>query len=126
MILSDSQMREGPMFKRLLGSVAGIVLMTGLASAQTYPLPTTPPEIPAPSMRVPAPGTSTTTVAPGLNGGWQATTNRLGLDEHGNPVMQRDIYRKGIAGSSENHETITTDPRAGGTTFQSNTLRNPP
>jgi hypothetical protein len=113
------------MFKRLLGGVASIVLMTGLAAAQTYPSPTTPPEIPAPSMRVPVPGTSTTTVVPSLHGGWQATTTRLGLDEHGNPVTQRDIYRKGIAGSSENHETFTTDPRAGGTTFQSNPLHNP-
>ena len=91
------------MFKCLMGSAANIVLMAGLASAQTYPPPTTPPEIPAPSMRVPAPGTSTTTVAPSLHGGWQATRTRLGLDEDGNPVTQRDIYRKGIAGSSENH-----------------------
>ena len=110
------------MFKRLMGGAAAIVLMTGLASAQTYPLPTTPPEIPAPSMRVPAPGTSTTTVAPSLNRGWQATTPRLGLDEHGNPVTQRDVYRESIAGRLESRETFTSDPRAGGTTFQSNTL----
>lgn len=95
-----------------MGAVAGLALMTGLASAQTYPPPTTPPEIPAPSMRVPAPSTSTTT-APSLYGGWQATTTRRGLDEHGNPVTQRDIYREGIAGSSESHEPFTTDPRAG-------------
>ena len=126
MILSDSQLREDPMFKCLLGGVAAIVLMTGLAPAQTYPPPTTPPEIPAPSMRVPAPCTSTTTVTPSLYGSWQATTARHGLDEHGNPVTQRDIYRKGIAGSSENHETFTTDPRAGGTSFQSSTTHNPP
>ena len=115
------------MFKRLLGGVASIVLMTGLAAAQTYPPPTTPPEIPPPSMRVPAPGTSRTTVAPSLNGdGWQATTTRRGLDEHDNPVTQRDIYREGIAGGSERHETFTTDPRMGGTTYQSNIPHSPP
>jgi hypothetical protein len=100
--------------------------MTGLASAQTYPPPTTPPEIPAPSMRVPAPGTPATTAAPSLYGGWQATTTRHGLDEHGNPVTQRDIYREGIAGSSESHETFTTDPRAGGTAYQPSTTHNQP
>lgn len=88
--------------------------------------PTTPAEIPAPSMRVAAPGTSTTTVAPNLYGGWQATTTRRGLDQNGNPVTQRDIYREGVAGSSESHETFTIDPRAGGTTFQSTTTANPP
>jgi hypothetical protein len=113
------------MFKRLLGGVAGIALMTGLAAAQTYPSPTTPPEIPAPGMRVPVPGTSTTTVAPSLYGGWQATTTRLGLDEHGHPVTQRDTYRESIAGRLESRETFTSDPRAGRTTFQSTTTHNP-
>jgi hypothetical protein len=124
-ILSDSQLREEAMFKRLVGAAAGMMLMTGLASAQTYPPPTTPPEIPAPSMRVPASGTSTTTVAPGLHRGWQATTTRLGLDEHGNPVTQRDIYREGIAGSTENHQTYTTDPSSGGTTTNKTTTTKP-
>ena len=114
------------MFKRLIGGATGVVLMTGLASAQTYPPPTTPPEIPAPSMRVPAPGTSTTAVAPSLYVGRQATTRRHGIDPYGGPVTQRDIYREGIAGSSESHETFTTDPRAGGTTFRPTTTHNPP
>ena len=104
------------MYKHLLGGVAGIVLTAGIASAQTYPPSTTPPEIPAPSMGIPAPGTSTTTIAPSLNGGYQATTIRHGLDKFGRPVAQKDIYREGIAGSSESHTTTTIDPAAGGTT----------
>jgi hypothetical protein len=79
-ILSESPAREEPMLKRLLGGAAATVLMTGRGFAQTYPPPTTPPEIPPPSMRVPAPGTSTTTVAPSLYGSWQAATTRHGLD----------------------------------------------
>jgi hypothetical protein len=113
------------MFKRLLTGVAGSALVAGLASAQTYPPPTTPPEIPAPSIRAPVPGTSTTTVAPSLQGGWQATTTRHGLDAHGNPVTQRDIYGEGLAGGSESYETVTTDPRAGGTTYEPNASHDP-
>ena len=76
-------------------------------------------------MGIPSAYTSKTTVAPSRYGGWQATTTRPDLDEHGNPVTQRDIYREGTAGSSEYHETFTTDPRAGDTTFQPSTTRNP-
>jgi hypothetical protein len=114
------------MTKHLLAGVTAVVLLSGIASAQTYPPPTTPPEIPAPSMRVPAPSTSTTRIAPSPYGGYQATTTQYGVDQYGNPVTHRDIYREGSEGSSESRETFTIDPRAGGTTFQSTTTHNPP
>jgi hypothetical protein len=98
------------MLKHLTGGVVGLALAAGVASAQTYPSVTTPSE-----MGVPAPGRSTTTLAPSLHGGWQATTVRQGLDENGKPVTSREIYREGIAGSSESHMT-TPDTAAGGTT----------
>lgn len=103
------------MYKHLLLGAAGFVLIGGVASAQTYPPVTTPPEIAAPQMGVPAPGRSTTTIAPSLHGGWETTTTRQGLDENGNPVTTRDIYREGIAGSSASHRTAP-DTAAGGTT----------
>ena len=103
------------MHKHLLAGLTGLLLTTKAAAAQTYPPPTTPPEIPAPTMGVPSPGRSTTTVAPSPYGGWQATTIRHGVDRYGNPVSRRDIYREGIAGSSESH-TLTTDTGAGGST----------
>src|SRR5271167_3890522 len=104
------------MHKHLLSSVAGVMLISGVAFAQTYPPPTPPPEIPAPSIRIPAPGTSTTTIAPSPYGGYQATTTRHGVDENGNSVTRKDIYREGIAGSSETDTTTATDLSAGGTT----------
>ena len=104
------------MYQRLLVGLTGLLLMTATAAAQTYPPPTTPPEIPAPMMGVPSLGTFTTTVAPSPYGGWNATTTRHGLDEYGNPVTQKDIYRQGIAGSSESHTTTTPDTGAGGPT----------
>ena len=73
-------------------------------------------------MRVPAPGTSTTTASSSRYGGWQPTTTRRGPDGHGNPVTQRDIYREGIAGSTESPETLPTDPRVGGTTTTNDPL----
>ena len=73
-------------------------------------------------MRAPAPARFTTTASPSLYGGWQATTTRRGPDEHGNPVTQRDIYREGIADSTESQETLSSDPRVGGTTTSYNPL----
>ena len=113
------------MDKRLLAGLAGVLMMTGTVSAQTYPPSTTPPEIPAPTMRVPAPGTSTTTMAPSPYGGWQATTTGHGLDQYGNPVTQTDIYREGIGGSSETHSTTVTSPASGGTTTTKTTITKP-
>ena len=104
--------------------MATIALMTGLGTAQTYPPPTTPPEIPAPGIGIPAPGTPTTTIVPSPNGGYQSIT-RHGTDQHGNPVGARGIYRGGSSVSSESHQTWTTDPGAGGTTFRSTITHNP-
>jgi hypothetical protein len=111
------------MLKRLVCGAASLMLMAGVASVQTYPPSTTPPEMPAPEMGVPAPGRSTTTIRPSSLAGWQATTTRHGLDKYGNPVTERDIYREGIAGSSESHMT-TIDPAAGGTTTSKPTTAN--
>jgi hypothetical protein len=89
--------------------VSAVFLMAGVASAQTYPPPTTPPEIPGS-------GTSTTTIiSPGPNGSYRATTQHS-IDMYRNRVTRKDIYREGIAGSSETHTTAMTDPWDGSTT----------
>jgi hypothetical protein len=104
------------MHKRVFCAAIGLALMTAMAAAQSYPRSTTAAVISAPEMGASAPGTSTTTIAPGLYGGPEATTTRIGLDAFGNPITTRDIYREGIAGSSQSHPNSATDPRAGGST----------
>ncbi|MBV8740110.1 MAG: hypothetical protein JO007_23215 [Alphaproteobacteria bacterium] len=103
------------MINHLLAGLSAVFLMAGVASAQTYPPPTTPPEIPGS-------GTSTTTIiSPGPNGGYHATTAQHNVDMYGNRVTRKDIYREGIAGSSETHTTTTTDPWGGSTTTRTTT-----
>jgi hypothetical protein len=106
------------MSKHLLAATTAVVMMTGIASAQTYPRPTTPPEVPAPGT------SSSTTISPGPDSGYHATTTQHGVDMYGNPVTRKDTYREGAAGSSETHTTTTTDPWAGGTTTTHTTTTN--
>jgi hypothetical protein len=111
------------MTKNLLAGVAAVVLMSGIASAQTYPpAPGTPTlEITPPAG---APST-TTTVAPTPDGGYRASTTKQGVDEYGNPVTRKDIYKEGISGSTETHSTTVTDPTGAGTTTHSTTTTMP-
>jgi hypothetical protein len=108
------------MTKHLLAGVAAIVLMSGIASAQTYP--------PAPPPMPGAPGSSTsttTTVAPGPDAGYRASTTRQGVDVNGNEVTKKDTYKEGLSGSSETHTKTENDPLGGSTTTRSTTTNNP-
>ena len=111
------------MTKNLLAGVAAVVLMSGIASAQTYPpAPGTPiPQMPPPAT---APST-TTTVAPTPDGGYRASTTKQGVDEYGNPVTRKDVYKEGSSGSTQTHSTTVTDPMGAGTTTHSTTTTTP-
>lgn len=115
---------------RLLSGIAALAFMVSGAAlgalAQTYPPPPpalAPPPVAAPPA-TPSTSTTTTTVAPNADGGLRATTTQHGVDLNGNPVTQKDIYKEGVAGSSETHSTTTTDP-AGGTTTTRSTTKSP-
>jgi hypothetical protein len=45
------------------------------------------------------------------------------VDEKGNTVTEKDIHREGIAGSTETHKKIETDPEGGTTTTRSKTTK---
>jgi hypothetical protein len=120
------------MTKHLLAGVAAVVLMSSAALAQTYPpAPPTPgvpiappPSTPIPEIPAPASGTvtsTTTTVAPTMDGGYRTSTTKQGVDEYGNPVSKKDIYKEGVSGSSETHSRTETDPSGAGTTTHSTT-----
>jgi hypothetical protein len=117
------------MMSKLLSGVAAVAFMvsgaTLAALAQTYP-PAPPPALAPPPVAAPPapPSSTTTTVAPNAEGGLRATTTQHGVDVNGNPVTQKDIYKEGVAGSSETHSTTTTDP-SGGTTTTRSTTTNP-
>jgi hypothetical protein len=113
------------MTKNLLASVAAIVLMSGIASAQSYP---PAPGTPIPEITPPASGASTsttTTVAPTPDGGYRASTTKQGVDEYGNPVTRKDVYKEGVSGNTETHSTTVTDPTGTGTTTHSTTTTTP-
>ena len=95
------------MTKHLLAGVAGVVLMSGVGFADTYP-PTPPPSMPlAPPPAVSSPGDKNPpAAAPGSSGTTTAP----------NSGIERDTHREGIAGSTK-QET----GRDGGTTTRSNT-----
>jgi hypothetical protein len=125
------------MTKHLLASAAAVVLMSGVASAQIYPpapppqpYPPAPPPQPYPAapppigVAPPAPGSSTTTVAPTPDGGYRASTTKKGVDASGNEVTKKDVYKEGVEGSSETHTKIETDP-LGGTTRSTTTTTAP-
>jgi hypothetical protein len=121
------------MTKHLLAGLAAAMLMTGVATAQTYlpappPPPAPPPMVvvpPAPTLIPPTTSTTTTLAPAPVPGQSTTTTTTNGVDEYGNPIRQKDIYQQGVAGSSETHSTTTTDPWSGGTTTHSTTTNNP-
>jgi hypothetical protein len=119
------------MTKHLLAGVAGVVLMSGVASAQVYPPAPPPPYPPAPpppyavAPPAPVPGSSTTTtVAPTPDGGYRSSTTTKGVDPTGNEVTKKDVYREGVEGSTETHTKTQTDP-LGETTTRSTTTTAP-
>jgi opacity protein-like surface antigen len=100
------------MAKHLLASVAAVVLMSGVASAQIYP--PAPPTMPvAPPAPVPTPDQD-----------YRASTTSKGMDANGNEVTKKDVYKEGIEGRSETHTKTETDPW-GGTTTRSTTTTAP-
>jgi hypothetical protein len=105
------------MTKHLLAGVAAFGLLSGVASAQTYP--PAPPPIPAPpSVGIPGSTTTTTTVAPTTG---HTTTVTKGVDANGNEITKKDTYREGVAGSTESHTITATDSDGGTTTTRSMT-----
>jgi hypothetical protein len=102
------------MTKHLLAGVAAFGLLSGVASAQTYP-PTPPPP---PSVGIPGSTTTTTMVAPNTG---HTTTVTKGVDAKGNEITKNDTYREGVAGSTESHTITATDPDGGTTTTRSTT-----
>ena len=96
------------MNKHLLAAVAALALMSGVASAQTYP--------PAP-----VPGSSTTTTVVPNTGDHREVTTHKEMDENGNAVTKKDIYREGVSGSTETHTKTETAPDDGTTTTRSKT-----
>ena len=105
------------MTNHLLAGVAAFGLLSGVASAQTYP--PTPPPIPAPpSVGIPGSTTTTTTVAPTTG---HTTTVTKGVDANGNEITKKDTYREGVAGSAESHTITATDPDGGTATTRSTT-----
>jgi hypothetical protein len=114
------------MSKHLLAGVAAIVLMSGVASAQTYPpAPPAPPGTTVmpviPPAPVPGSTVTTTTVAPSPGGDHREVTIHKDVDENGNAVTKKDTYREGVAGSTETHTKTETDPDGGTTTTRSKT-----
>jgi hypothetical protein len=117
------------MTKHLLAGVAAVVLMSGGASAQTYPpapprdalvIPAPPsPPIPAPpSVGIPGSTTTTTTTSPTTD---HTTKTTKGVDANGNEITKKDSYREGLTGSTESHTKTVTDPDGGSTTTRSKT-----
>jgi hypothetical protein len=103
------------MTKHLLAGAAAVVLMSGVASAQTYPpapLPPPPGTMVAPAVPVvPVPGasTTTTTVAPSPDADHREVDVHKEVDRKGNTVIEKDIHREGVAGSTETHTKTETD-----------------
>ena len=110
------------MTRQLLAGVAAVGLMSGVASAQTYPpAPPPPPGTivtpafpPAPVLvpvPVPSPSTSTTTttVVPSPDADHSEVNVHKEVDRKGNTVIEKDIHREGVAGSTETHKKIETD-----------------
>ena len=118
------------MTKHLLTAVTAAVLISGVASAQIYPPAPPPPPgtvvVPAPPPP-PVPGastTTTTTVSPNPDGDHRETTIHKEVDRKGNTVIEKDVHREGIAGSTDTHTKTETD-RDGGTTTTTETTTKP-
>ena len=118
------------MTKHLLAGLAAFVLMSGVASAQTYPpapplMPNAPPPPPIPATPPSlVPYSSTTTVTPTPEVGYRASTVNKSVDANGNQVTKQHIYNEGVAGSSETTRETETTP-FGGTTTRSTTTTTP-
>lgn len=119
------------MSKHLLAGIAVTVLISGIASAQIYPPAPPPPPgtviVPAPPPPPPVPGastTTTTTIAPSPDGDHSEITIHKEVDRKGNTVIEKDVHREGVAGSTETHTKTETD-RDGGTTTTRETTTNP-
>ena len=120
------------MTEHLLAGVTAAVLISGVASAQIYPpAPPLPPGtvvVPAPPPPPPVPGastTTTTTVSPNPDGDHRETTiHKEEVDRKGNTVIEKDVHREGIAGSTDTHAKTETD-RDGGTTTTTETTTKP-
>jgi hypothetical protein len=115
------------MTKHLLAGVAAVGLMTGVAFAQTYP-PAPPRDtlvIPAPpSPPVPSTSTTTTTtVAPNPDGDHREVTTHKEVDKNGNTVIEKDINREGVAGSTETHKKTEIGRDGGATTTRETTTK---
>ena len=119
------------MARYLLTGAAALILMSGVAWAQSYPpapppMPIAPPVAVAPPAPLPSPGTSTTTtVVPTPDGDYRASTIKKGMDAEGNAVTKKDTYQEGVAGSTETHTKTQTDPSGGTTTTRSTTTTTP-
>lgn len=116
------------MIKHVLAGVAALGLMSGAAFAQTYPPAPPPPPgtvvIPAPPPPpVPGASTTTTTVAPSPDADHREVTIHKEVDKKGNTVIEKDINREGVAGSTETHEKIETDRDGGSTTTRETTTK---
>ena len=111
------------MTKHLLAGAATVVLMSGIAFAQTYP-PAPPPMPPVPPAPI-GPSTLPPTVAPSPDGDHRASTIEKGVDTKGNEVTKKDVVREGVEGSTETHTTTKTDPETGDTTTRSTTTTTP-
>lgn len=111
------------MIKSLLAGMAAVGLMSGIALAQIYPpappppgtiltpaVPVAPAPVPVP---VPSRSTSTTTTtvtpSPGPDADHREVEVHKDVDRKGNTVIEKDIHREGISGSSETHTKTETD-----------------
>jgi len=77
-----------------------------------------------PEPPVPGPSTTITTVSPTPDGDHRETTIHREVDRKGNIVIEKDVHREGIAGSTDTHTKTETD-RDGGTTTTKETTTKP-
>jgi hypothetical protein len=116
------------MTKHLMAGVAAAVLLSGVASAQPYPAAPPPPPgtvvVPAPPPPpVPGTGMTTPTVSPIPDGDHRETTIHREVDRKGNTVIEKDVHREGIAGSTDTHTKTETDRDGGSTTATETTTK---
>ena len=113
------------MTKHLLAGLAAAALISGAAAAQTYPPAPPPPGTVAIPVPPPVAGSSTTTTtvtpSPGRDHG--DVTIHKEVDKKGNKVIEKDIHREGIAGSTETHEKTEIDRDGGTTTTRETTTK---
>jgi hypothetical protein len=114
--------------KHLLAGLAAAALISGVAAAQTYP----PAPAPAPgTVAIPVPppppvagsSTTTTTVTPSPGRDHGDVTIHKEVDKKGNTVIEKDVHREGIAGSTETHEKTEIDRDGGTTTTRETTTK---